>query len=264
MRINGYGRYLSEAYDSLNTDVDYKQWADFYEDCFRKYSQKPVRRVCEMACGTGSMALELGGRRYHVTAFDLSETMLTLADKKASDAGITDIRFTCQDMRDFKVYAPVQAVICMMDGLNCLTSKDDVVSALDSVSTALEDGGIFVFDVNTKYKFENIYADNAYVLEADGVFLAWQNFYNSKTRKCDMFLTFFFENQDGRYVRCDEKIVQKMYSLKILEKMLLSAGFDVLDIIGGFDFSKADENKDERAYFVCRKNAVKQDLQGRS
>ena len=55
-----------------------------------------------------------------------------------------------------------------------------------------------------------------------------------------------------------------MYSLKILEKMLLSAGFDVLDIIGGFDFSKVDENKDERAYFVCRKNAVKQDLQGRS
>ena len=76
-----------------------------------------------------------------------------------------------------------------------------------------------------------------------------------------MFLTFVCENQDGRYVRCDEKIVQKMYSLKILEKMLLSAGFDVLDIIGGFDFSKADENKDERAYFVCRKNAVKQDLQ---
>ena len=249
MRINGYGRYLSEAYDSLNTDVDYKQWADFYEDCFRKYSQKPVRRVCEMACGTGSMALELGKRRYHVTAFDLSETMLTLADKKASDAGITDIRFTCQDMRDFKVYAPVQAVICMMDGLNCLTSKDDVVSALDSVSTALEDGGIFVFDVNTRYKFENIYADNAYVLEADGVFLAWQNFYNSKTRKCDMFLTFFFEDID---------------QYKILEKMLLSAGFDVLDIIGGFDFLKADENKDERAYFVCRKNAVKQDLQGRS
>lgn len=61
MRINGYGRYLSEAYDSLNTDVDYKKWADFYEDCFRKYSQKPVRRVCEMACGTGSMAIELGG-----------------------------------------------------------------------------------------------------------------------------------------------------------------------------------------------------------
>ena len=83
MKTEEYGKYLSQTYDFLNTDINYAEWADFYCECFRKYSQVPVKNICEMACGTGNMALELQKRGYSVTAFDLSEHMLTVADKKA-------------------------------------------------------------------------------------------------------------------------------------------------------------------------------------
>ena len=33
MKTNEYGKYLSEAYDILETDVDYEEWADYYLAC---------------------------------------------------------------------------------------------------------------------------------------------------------------------------------------------------------------------------------------
>ena len=85
----GYGKYLSETYDTLNSDIDYEKWADFYETCFEKYAGVKVKHICEMACGTGSMAVIFGKRGYNVTAFDLSEDMLTLADKRCRTPDLT-------------------------------------------------------------------------------------------------------------------------------------------------------------------------------
>lgn len=253
MKNNGYGKYLSEAYDTLNYDVDYAAFADFYEKCFAKFSDVKVRHVCEMACGTGNMSIELKKRGYKVTAFDISENMLTLADKKAREKNETDIRFTLQDMRSFKLYSKADAIVCMMDSVNCLTDKKDLESMLMCVNDALTPGGIFVFDVNSKRKFEEVYAENAYILEDEGVLLAWQNFYKKSTKKCDLFLSFFFEDEDGRYSRYDEQIKQRFYPVKTLEKTLLSAGFEIMCITDGFDFEKADENKCDRVFFAVKK-----------
>ena len=253
MSNSGYGEYLSKTYDLLNSDVNYKDWADFYCKCFEKYSDIPVKHICEMACGTGNMSVELRKRGYTLTAFDISEEMLTIADKKAQDEGITDIRFTLQDMQSFRVYSKIQGAVCMMDSINCLGDTSCVYEAFESVFDALDEGGIFIFDVNTKHKFEKVYSDNAYVLEDSRVLLAWQNFYNSKSRKCDLYLTFFIEDNDGRYTRFDEHIKQKMYTDRILTKQLLNAGFEIKAKVSGFEFLPADENTDDRMFYICVK-----------
>lgn len=253
MNNSGYGKYLSKTYDLLNSDVDYKSFADFYEKCFEEYSDVPVKHVCEMACGTGNMSIELTKRGYSVTAFDISEEMLTIADKKAQDSGIDNIRFTIQDMQNFRVYSKVQGAVCMMDSINCLADSVALYETFASTYEALDEGGVFVFDVNTKHKFENVYSDNAYVLEDEGVLLAWQNFYNNKTRKCDLFLTFFLEDVDGKYTRFDEHIKQKMYTDRILSKLLNEIGFDIKAKVSDFDFTKADENVHDRTFYICKK-----------
>ncbi len=253
MADTGYGRYLSETYDALNTDIEYPEWADFYEKCFEKYADVRVKSICEMACGTGNMAILLAKRGYNVTAFDLSEDMLTAADRKMFDEGVQNLRFTRQDMRSFKVYSKAQGIICMLDSINCLLDNDSVLDTFESVYNALDDGGVFIFDVNSKYKFENVYSDNAYILEDEKVLLAWQNFYNAKTKKCDLYLTFFLEDEDGRYTRFDEHNKQKMHTVKVLDKLLDKAGFSVEARVSGFDFADADESRDERIFFICTK-----------
>ena len=253
MKTNEYGKYLSEAYDILETDVDYEQWADFYLACAKKYAGKKPAHICDMACGTGKLSVAFEKRGIKVTAFDLSEDMLSLADKRARDEGAEDVRFTRQDLRDFRVYAPVELCVCMMDGINCLGTPADVSSAFESAHRALCEDGLFIFDVNSRRKFEETYGENAYLFENEKVFLAWQNFYDPKSKKCDMFLTFFLEGKDGRYERFDESVRERMYPVKTLDRLLKDTGFEVLCRTSDFDFSPADENTCERIFYVCRK-----------
>lgn len=254
MKNNEYGKHLSEAYDALNTDVDYEEWAHFYCVAAEKHGLSKLNSVCDMACGTGALSVALEKKGCRVTAFDLSEDMLTLADKRARDEGAERVRFTRQDLRDFRVYAPVELCVCMMDGMNCLETPADVECAMQSAYRALCEDGLFIFDVNARHKFETVYAENAYLMEAEDVFLAWQNFYRPDNKKCDMYLTFFCQQPDGRYVRYDETVRERMYPVRTLDRLLARTGFTVLERVSDFAFTPADENECDRIFYICKKN----------
>ncbi len=246
-----YTYTMARVYDILNCDIDYGAWAEFAERCMEKYSDIPVKSVCEVACGTGSLAIKLA-QKYSVTACDFSEDMLTEAESKARGKGL-DIRFVLQDMRSTSMFSKKDCFLCMLDGINYLTSRQDVISAFGSIYDNLNDGGIFIFDINSKYKFQNIYADNQYVLEDEGIYCGWQNYYNEKSRMCDFYLTFFSEQPDGSYIRSDEVQREKMYTVKQIKSYLVQAGFETACVCGGFDFCDADENTQERIFFVAKK-----------
>ena len=42
MSYDGYFA-IAGAYDSINREIDYSAWADFFEKCFEKYSEKKSR-----------------------------------------------------------------------------------------------------------------------------------------------------------------------------------------------------------------------------
>lgn len=254
MSSESYGKYISEVYDTLNSDIDYEKWADFTEECFKKYCTLGVKHINEIACGTGSMSVLLAKRGYNLTCSDLSVEMLSLADKKARDFNLSNIVFTNQDMRCFSDSVKAQAVLCMLDSINCLKTPKEVKACISCANRVLEMGGIFLFDINSKYKFENVYADNAYVLEDEGILCAWQNFYNENSKLCDFYLSFFIEQADGSYKRHDEELREKMYTEKCVKKYLSECGFDICGVFSDYDFSPADENKHERLYFAAVKN----------
>lgn len=248
-----YGNTLASVYDALNDGTDVAAWADFICEIAKRYSDIPIKKICELACGTGTMATELALRGFEVTASDISNEMLTEAEFKSRQAG-ANVRFFLADMRNFSLYSKADAMICLLDSMNYLAKPADFSDTLESVYDNLESGGIFIFDINSKYKFENIYADNAYVLENDGVLCAWQNFYNSKTKICDFYLSVFTECADGRYERTDEHQRERMYTLRSVKKMILNSGFELCGVFSDYNFSQADENVDERLHIVLKKN----------
>ena len=252
MKNNGYGSGFCAVYDKLNSDIDTKEWAQFVEQCISKFSDIKVKSICELACGTASLAIELFGRGYAITALDLSEDMLCEAEAKSRRAN-ANIRFTHQDMSSFSLYSKTDMILCLLDSVNYLESKQAVSNMLNRVYNYLNDGGIFVFDVNSKYKFENIYGCNAYVLQDDGVYCGWENYYSKNTKKCHFYLSVFTQNNDGSYNRFDEVQTEYMYTQKTLVKLCEQSGFSLCGVFGGFDFEKADENSCERLYFVIKK-----------
>ena len=229
---------LSEFYDRLNSETDYSAWADFFGRAFGKFSpDKKICSVLDLGCGTGAMTLELCRRGYDMTALDISCDMLSVARDNAAEAGLGNILWLCQDMRAFELYSTVDAVVCCLDGINHLYGATDLSKCFSLVHNYLDPNGIFIFDVNTPYKFKNFYKDNDYILEDDGVTCCWQNSYDSRRGLCDFYLSVFRRRADGAWDRTDTVQRERCYTEKKLRAELERAGFEVLGFFGDFEMN---------------------------
>lgn len=249
---------LAPFYDKFNGDINYSDWADFIEKIIeREYRMGRPELVLDLGCGTGSMTLELAKRGYDMTGIDYSSEMLDIARDRCENEGFNGkILWLLQDMREFELYGTVDVAVCCLDGINHLTTKKDLDKTLKLVHNYLIPDGLFIFDVNGKYKFENVYGDQTYAMENEGAVCVWQNYYNKKNGLCDFYITLFEEDDDGRYVRYDEAQREKMYTLKMIKNALTGASLEFVGAYSDFDFTEGGDGN-ERIYIVarCKKEA---------
>ncbi len=245
---NGYD-VLAACYDAFTADVDYPARADYMESLFRRYGASP-KQVLDLACGTGSLTLELSRRGYDMTGVDLSEEMLAEAYRKAAEAG-SGALFIRQDMTRLDLYGTVEAALCCLDGINCLPTPEKLLDCFKRVKLFLEPGGLFIFDVNTLYKFEQVLAGSSFVYENDGSFVVWSNAYDPEKKLCDFQLTVFRQEGNGLWRRSQGNVSQRAYSVETLLEQLRRAGFESLEVLG--DLSRQPPKEDEqRIYIVAR------------
>ena len=180
----------------------------------------------------------------------ISYVLLFLCQKKIV------LLFLCQKMQSIDLFGTVNTVVCTLDSINYLTKADEVKKCFSLVHNYLDPDGLFLFDVNSPYKFENIYGSNAYVLEDESdeggaIFCGWQNEYDEESGLCDFYLTLFEENEDGSYFREDEHQTERCYKREELVSALEGAGFELIGIFSDFGFSEINDT-DERWYIAAR------------
>ena len=246
---------IARVYDKLNAEIDYGKWADFFEKCFDKYLCEKPSLVLDLACGTGRMTRELAERGYDMIGVDGSADMLSEAYGKETAEGAKPILYLCQDMREFELYGTVGAAVCCLDSINYLLETEELKKVFSLVYNYLDPDGLFLFDVNTPYKFEEIYGDNAYVLEEEidgrAVYCGWQNQYDGESGLCDFYLSVFEEQEDGSYFRADEHQRERCYSADVLKSALRESGFELLGIFENYEFGEPTETT-PRWYFAAR------------
>ncbi len=242
---------LAPFYDAVNSELDYKAWADFVDKLIeREYTEGRPELVLDLGSGTGKMTLELSRRGYDMTGVDYSPEMLNIAREEAEKEG-QNILWLCQDITEFELYGTVDLTVCCLDTLNHLTKSTELDKCLALVHNYLIPNGLFIFDINGKSKFENIYSDNTYAMEEGGAVCIWQNYYDEKTKLCDFYITLFKEEADGRYTRYDESQRERMYTLGEMKKALNKAGFEFIGAYSDFAFTEADDFS-ERIYIAAR------------
>lgn len=126
-------------------DLNRKGEVDFLEHCFRRYARGPVRRVLDIACGTGPHLVRLAARGYRMTGLDLSPENVEFLRARLAEAGHAgDVMVG--DMTDFRLPRRVDAAICMQDSQGHLLTNEALVRHLRCVARALRPGGLYVFD----------------------------------------------------------------------------------------------------------------------
>lgn len=236
-------------YDKLTLDIEYHKWADYIEKLIRK-NKISGKMVLELGCGTGSFGIEMAKRGYEMICLDLSGDMLDRAAEKAAAEGL-DILFLNQDMSSFELYGTVDVIICLLDSFNYLTRPVQVQRMLKLVHNYLNPNGLFIFDVNTKYKFENILSDNFFYEIGEDITYIWENEYNSRTGIARFDLTFFV--REGQlFRRFEETHFERAYTHEELLEYIGKSGLELVSVYGGLTFKKPG-NESQRNFYVCKK-----------
>ncbi|MBR2473746.1 MAG: class I SAM-dependent methyltransferase [Clostridia bacterium] len=246
---NGQFTALAEVYDRLN-GADYKAYARYVQRVLEKYGSGSESLMLDLGCGTGSLTLALAELGYDMIGADISPEMLSIASERAYGAE-KSILFLMQDMRDFELYGTVSGAVSALDGINYLTERKDVIKCFKLVRNYLDPGALFLFDVNSEYRFREVLSKRDYFLEDEGVCLGWRSDFDEKTGLCDFYLTVFEQGEDGRYVRRDETQTEKLWTDCEIEDMLTESGLEKVAVFSGFDMKKAEE-KDEKRFYVVR------------
>ena len=245
------GAYESFAsvYDLFMDEINYDEWVSYVEKLWNRFDLKPDI-VCELGCGTGNISLRLAEKGYETIGIDISADMLSEAKMKAEQNG-TDVLFLLQDRREFELYGTVNSILCLCDSLNYITDDEDMQQVFNLVNNYLHPGGLFVFDLNTEYKFKEIYGENTFSETDEDAVYIWENYYDEEERINEYYLNFFMKNETGTYDRTQEEHFERAYSLDEIKRFIEKSGMKFEAAYDAFTFEPVKENS-ERIYVVAR------------
>jgi SAM-dependent methyltransferase len=148
-------------YDIAFAVADAAREVEFFAEAVRRFSCVPVRRVCEIACGTAPYLAEWQRRGYQYCGLDLSQEMLAAARAKAVALGIpgADADFVAADLRDFAAerVGPADLAYVLLGSIY-VTSNAEFLAHLERVAAVLPAGGLYLldsvvwFDITSAYR----------------------------------------------------------------------------------------------------------------
>ncbi len=246
---------FAEVYDRLTGNIEYSKRAEFIRTLLKRHGIADEAIVLDLACGTGSLTVELAKYGYDMIGVDSSPMMLSQAQEKMYDNELSML-FLCQDMTELDLYGTIDAAVCTLDSLNHLETTDDIRDTIAKVGLFMNNGGIFIFDVNTIYKHREILGNNTFVYDCDDVYCVWQNQLgddDSVEINLDI-----FEYDDGAYFRESENFKEIACPIEMYEKWLNDADFEIIDIYDEMTFNELCDTT-QRAVFVARYNGKAED-----
>lgn len=244
---------FAQVYDMFMDNVPYEEWRDIIVTELKK-AKIEDGLVLELGCGTGKMTRLLAACGYDMIGLDMSEEMLMIA--RASEAAPEGILYIGQDMRDFELYGTVRAVISICDSVNYILEEQQLKQVFSLVNNYLDPGGVFLFDINTKYKYEQLLADHTIVENREEGSFIWENEYDKEEEINTYDLTLFIR-EGGLYRKYEETHYQRMYELDTIRQLIIDAG---MEYVGAYDMETGacPGESSERVYIIAREHGKQQ------
>lgn len=239
---------FAAVYDTLMDNVPYEAWANYVEHLLKEYGISDGL-VLELGCGTGNLTGALAKRGYDMIGVDLSEDMLEIAQEKKIQEGL-DILYLQQDMRAFELYGTVRAVVSVCDSINYILKEAELLEVFRLVNNYLDPGGVFLFDLNTVYKYSQIMGDAVIAENREECSFIWENTYYEDEQVNEYDLTIFQKEASGLYRKYEETHFQRAYQLEQIKELLEKAGMKYITAYHACS-QKEPQKDSERIYVVA-------------
>lgn len=235
---------FSAVYDKLiKEDINYEEIAEFILN-----EAKDRKNYLDLGCGTGNLSSIIGKHFKETYLVDLSPDMLTQAEDKFNELGIRHQLFAIS-MSDFSFDQTFSLITSSIDALNYLLTDEEIQSFFTHVYEHLEEDGVFIFDINSAYKLEQILGNNNFVYTEDDLVYTWENYLEDDI--VEMYLNFFIKAGE-LYERVEEVHYEKVYRLEEILFQLEKAGFKEIKLSDSYGQGEIlDET--ERITFTVRK-----------
>ena len=242
---------FAQVYDLFMDNVPYDEWCAYICETLKKHgiADGPV---LDLGCGTGELTRRLAACGYDMTGVDVSVDMLQKAMEKQTDPPIL---YLLQEMQTLELDGCVRAVCCTCDCVNYVLEPQELSDAFRRVAACLESGGVFIFDMNTAYKYEQLLGDHTFAESRQEGSFIWENYYNHTSMINEYELTLFVrdEEQPQLYRKYQEEHFQRAYTLEQIRHMLTEAGLEYVTAYD--DYTKeSPHDRSERICVVAREH----------
>ncbi len=224
---------------------------DFYE---RQRGSDADRSLLDVGCGTGQLALYFLEQDYDVTGIDLSEAMLDYARENAAqyvESG--QATFVQADASDFSLDDTFGLAVSTYDALNHLESLAALERCFGGVYRVLNEGGCFVFDLNTR---EGLRRWNTMkVQETDEALILTSGIFDEQEGRAWTRISGFMRAEGELYERFEQVAFNTAFDLAAVRVALLAAGWSSVHCAGIQDLSEPlpDPEHEPRVFVVARK-----------
>lgn len=238
---NGEREVLGHFYNELTYDIPYNLWLDIIN-----HFKDKDEAVLDIGCGTGSLTRQLDFKTKY--GMDISGSMLEIA--RSTD---DEINYFQADMKDFTVDRTFDMIVATVDVLNYLASEDEFIKTLKNVHDHLNDDGIFIFDIHSKYKMQNDFNDMLYTDDTEHITYIWHAHKGEAPLSAVHEMTYFIKNENDMYERVDEVYSQRTYEHKDVIKMIEKAGLYLDTAFSDFDISHSVTTVCDRNFYIVKK-----------
>lgn len=255
--------FEAKYYDIVwGSSCDYPREAELLDSLFKSNN---VKRVLDVACGTGGHAVELAKLGYSVVGLDVSTKMLEIASEKATKAGV-EASFVEGDMTEL---APTlkssghslafDAAICLGFSLAHMTTDDLLSKALGGLGEVLRSNGLCIFSVrNAKMlrdSMMNRLLPDKIVHEPDFSLALFGHTYRSKDNPDTLvWNAIYLVNDHGKVDFQVRTRHQRRFQHAELTSHLAASTFEIVRVYGDtYGLQEFNEDQHRDMLFVCRK-----------
>ena len=206
--------------------------------------------MLDLGCGTGSLTERMAAKGFDMIGIDNSEEMLQIAMEKR-DKNSSNAMYILQDMRKFELFGTVGTVISVCDSINYLLEEADLLKTFRLVNNYLYPGGLFIFDFNTVYKYEEVIGDTTIAENREQCSFIWDNYYHAVEQINEYDLTVFVEEEPDLFRRYEETHYQRGYTLSKMQELIEQSGMQFILSMDADTHKEVCEDS-ERIYVIAK------------